>query len=246
MQKEWSLPIGFKDVQGTVHRKVVVSEITGYDEEFLLNGAKKGQTVDVLIGFLLRLVKKIGTLEKIDESVIKKLLVGDLNYLLVAVRCESLGKELEFEIQCPKCKNQEQFSQDLTELSVIELGDEDPREFTVELEKGYVDETGKAHKTAKVQFLSVADQEKMGSALEDPARVMNMLLVKSIVQLGGLPAVSLQIVKSLTKKDRDKIFAEIRNRTPGINLNADIECSSCGYKSKVPIGLESFFGFRAV
>ena len=73
-----------------------------------------------------------------------------------------------------------------------------------------------------------------------------MLLTKSIVQLGSLLSVNQEIVKSLVKRDRDKLLQEINKKTPGINLVVEVPCSECNFRFKIPIGIENFFGYRAI
>jgi len=246
LTNEYSLPIGYKDEAGKVHREVRIKEMCGYDEEYMFNAAKKMQPLVALLGLLERLVISIGDIKPVPIEVFKKLLIGDLNYLVVAIRIEAMGKDLEFAVKCPSCEKQGQYVQDLKELEITTLNDDADKMFDLELEKGYTDSKQIVHKSVKLKYLTVSDQLEVSTLIDNPARAINMLLTKSIVQLGSLLSVNQEIVKSLVKRDRDKLLQEINKKTPGINLVVEVPCSECNFRFKIPIGIENFFGYRAI
>ena len=245
---EMRLPAGFKAEDGTIQREFDVREMTGFDEEFLINNIKEGQEakLDVLLGFAARMLTKLGTIEKITEADIKKLLVGDLTYILFAVRVKSMGEELPFDISCPKCNMINNETVNLTALKVKRLEDTDEREFDVVLDEGYTDENKVAHKKVRLRLLTVDDQlEVLKYTKTDPARSINTCFTKAIIKFGDLAAVTPTILKGLLKRDRDKMMNKITEKTPGVELTSDVICYNCGNKFNVSIGIENFFVSKA-
>ena len=244
------LPAGLVDVNGKLHRDFEVREMTGYDEEYLLNNIKENQEtkLDTLIGFVLKMTVKLGSIEKLTDSDLKKLLIGDLTYMLVAIRQKSFGNFVSFKVNCPNCKKENEEDVDITALKVKGLEDNSPRQFDVKLDAGWKNEAGKVFKDVKIKLLSVEDQiEILKYSKTDIARSVNTMYQKSIVEFGGLPIpVNQLILKELLKRDRDKIGNEIAKQTPGIELTTEITCYECGTKFSVPIGVENFFVSKAV
>lgn len=246
MEFNYILPIGYKAPDGKTHREVIVKEMCGYDEEWAFNAAKTQQPLVALIGLLERLIVSIGEIKPVTQEVIKSLLVGDLNYLVTVVRCVSLGKDLEFSIQCPNCKKQGKFVQDLEQLERITLEDDADRLFEVKLEKGVADIKGDLQKDVTMKFLTVEDQVAISTYINNPAKAINIMLVKSIVKLGNIPSIKEDTVKGMVQKDRAKLLQAIDQKTPGVNLVVDATCEDCGSTYKVPLGIENFFGFKAI
>ena len=60
----FELPRGYADKEGTLHREVVLREITGADQEAMLSPQLRQNPAKMLTALLARVIVRLGTLEK--------------------------------------------------------------------------------------------------------------------------------------------------------------------------------------
>jgi len=78
----FTLPKGFVDQEGTLHRKGVMRLATARDElEPLRDPRVQGNEAFATVIVLAKVVTSLGSLRRIDTDVIDGLFVGDFNYL---------------------------------------------------------------------------------------------------------------------------------------------------------------------
>lgn len=99
----FDLPKGYTDKEGNVHKVGILRYPRGIDREVIIPAASKnparGRTL-----YLARLMKfDDGT--PVNEGVLKKLTLGDRNYLSKLLEDNQFGIDNEIEIECPDCGN---------------------------------------------------------------------------------------------------------------------------------------------
>ena len=92
------LPGGYVDDGGVVHREVELVPLTGADEERL--AGLNAPAVAVITQLLARVVRRIGTLPQPGPGVMRSLLVGDRDFLVVKLRQLTLGDEVDIDLSC--------------------------------------------------------------------------------------------------------------------------------------------------
>lgn len=121
----FTLPRGYADEDGTLHREGVMRLATAADEIQPLNDPRVQANGSYLTVVLLsRVVTKLGDLEEVTPHVVEGLFVSDLAYLQELYERVNAGEEREVAATCPDCG--EQF--DLTirpdgEATLAERGD---------------------------------------------------------------------------------------------------------------------------
>jgi predicted Zn finger-like uncharacterized protein len=102
---EFTLPRGYVDRSGTVHRKGRMRLATAVDEIAPLRDprVRQNQAYHTII-LLARVITHLGTLPAIDTAVIEGLFTADLAFLqeLYRVKNELVGPG-EGEVRCPSC-----------------------------------------------------------------------------------------------------------------------------------------------
>lgn len=101
---EFTLPRGFVDDDGTMHKEGRMRLATAADEIQPLQDPKVQSNQSYLtITLLARVVTDLGTLETVDASVIENLFVADLEYLQAMYeRINNTGRNA-VETGCPEC-----------------------------------------------------------------------------------------------------------------------------------------------
>jgi len=101
---EFSLPRGYVDDDGTLHTEGRMRLATAKDEiQPLQDPHVQSNSSYLTIVLLSRVVTELGTLERIDESVIESLFVTDLEYLQAMYERVNNSGRNTVETACPEC-----------------------------------------------------------------------------------------------------------------------------------------------
>ena len=109
---QFTLPLGYVDAEGNLHREGIMRLATAFDEIAPLKDPRvHSNSAYLLIILLSRVITKLGNLEQINPKVIESLYAADLAYLqdlyrklneqgnmLIHTRCPHCEKEFEMEL----------------------------------------------------------------------------------------------------------------------------------------------------
>ena len=111
----FTLPVGYVDQDGVVHRDGVMRLATAMDEIAPLRDLRvRSNQAYLAIVLLSRVIVKLGTLPAIGTNVVENLYVADLAYLQALYRRLNEEGKSTFEVTCPECQNK--FEVDLADL----------------------------------------------------------------------------------------------------------------------------------
>ena len=103
---EFTLPKGFVDQDGNLHKKGVMRLATAKDEILPLQDYRVASNRAYLVVILLsRVVTQLGTLKSINPSVIENLFSADLAYLQDFYRRINEEGTSKVKVSCPECKH---------------------------------------------------------------------------------------------------------------------------------------------
>jgi hypothetical protein len=115
-QFEFTLPRGFVDSEGTVHKKGVMRLATAMDEIAPLRDVRVSANQAYLTIILLaRVVVKLGTLSQINTAVIENLFAADMAYLQAFYRQINEEGTTIVKRRCPACQTE-------IEIDLADLG----------------------------------------------------------------------------------------------------------------------------
>jgi hypothetical protein len=104
---EFTLPCGYLDAEGMLHRQGTMRRATAADEILPLRDPRVTKNPAYLVVILLsRVVTRLGSLERIDPGVIENLYATDLAYLqdlYNAVNALEGGRQ---SVVCPNCQHE--------------------------------------------------------------------------------------------------------------------------------------------
>lgn len=229
---------------GKVIRTAIVRELTGADEEKIFRALGGGN-----IAHLMNVVLECGTVrlgdlpEKATNRLLKELVIGDREAILLGIRCATYGDEAEIaEWACPECGDPVKITLSLRD-DIETVTSEEPAaalRFDVPLRKG-----GKAI----VRLPNGEDQEAAG---EDPKRNVKeratILLQRCVeyveqpngtkIMFSAFPSYALQ----MGIMDRQAITEEIARRQPRPKYD-DIKFihDSCGKEVSLALDLAEQF-----
>ena len=101
---EFTLPRGFIDMEGTLHRSGVMRLATAMDEIIPLKDMRVKQNQAYLTVLLLsRVISKLGTLSEVHTGIIEKMFSADFAYLQDFYRRINDAEHATIPAQCPNC-----------------------------------------------------------------------------------------------------------------------------------------------
>ena len=108
----FTLPHGYVDSEGTLHREGIMRMATAMDEIAPLKDRRVLQNAGYLVVILLsRVITKLGELDHINPSVVEGLFAGDLAYLQDMYQRVNHQGNNRLAVICPHCE--EEFEVDL-------------------------------------------------------------------------------------------------------------------------------------
>ncbi|MEN6349437.1 MAG: phage tail assembly protein [Syntrophomonas sp.] len=112
---EFTLPKGFVDEAGNLHKKGTMRLANAADEILPLRDPRVQQNPGYLTIILLsRVITRLGSLKAIDTTVVEKLFIADLSYLQNFYQQINEGEIPQISVVCPKC--QHEFSVEVNDL----------------------------------------------------------------------------------------------------------------------------------
>lgn len=225
---------GYKDKDGVTHKEFTLREITGKDEEAIHKSDVKNNGSKVVSVLLTRCVTRIGTMTPKSlgrqkwEELIKSLLVGDQDYMLIQLRKISIGEEIEVNHVCPNkdCKAKLKTVLSVDELEVIPFSGDRVIEF--ELPRGYKDRKGVLHKTGTMRLPTGLDREVLTPLAKTNLAKAETVMLTRLCKFDDGAYVDDDVMSSLSIRDREYLQKLLQEHFFGVKLETEVTCDSCG------------------
>jgi len=102
----FTLPKGYVDAQGNIHREGTMRLATGMDEIAPLRDPRvKGNQAYLTIVILARVITRLGTLTEVNTNVVENLFTADLAYLQDFYRQINSAGDTLMAVTCPECNH---------------------------------------------------------------------------------------------------------------------------------------------
>lgn len=229
------LPAGW--VTGTtLVNKATVRELNGYDEE-RLSRIDLNKNFAVFMTELVAMgVTDLGG-QPPTKDVVRDLLVGDRDALMLGIRTATYGNEVEFKLHCDTCGNDSAVGIELdNDIESVQMEDPLVREFDIPLRHGH----------AKVALLNGRAQEAFAGDLfkKTQAEINTIVLAHSVMSINDEPVLGREDdVKRLSAADRATLADFMAEHQPGPKLTEPIQvhCATCGEEYPMTLGLPAMF-----
>lgn len=222
----------------------VVKELTGADEEAMARAAVGGNSMHFLSTLLECGTEKVGDADpEHTKELLKRLLVGDRDAILIGIRVATYGKELTVPaFVCPECSQVSEvtFSDITTDIETRKLDSPLDAEFELEISKD---------RTVTMRLPNAGDQAIVAENNKWTLPERNTRLIQLCVQhikdndtgrkqsMQGFPSMAL----ALSLRDRRAILDAIAEREPGPRYN-DIKIThDCGKEVSLALDLGDLF-----
>lgn len=218
---------------------VEVRELTGADEEAL---ARVQGSFSRWVSLLLELaVEKIDNVSA-DTDNVGALLVGDRDYLLMAIRKVTWGPEIELSgVQCAKCREFFDVTVHTDDIPIKTLPSRADVNFTVALRNGCSAEVRLPNGHDQAVYL---EKEDLSNAQRNTLLLQRC--VESITQPSGveMPVAGFpsMVREGLSLPDRTRLLHAINSKMPGARYNeVPVKCPECGETTEFGLGPVALF-----
>ena len=245
---DYTLPVGYVDVEGKVHNQIVLKEMTGVEDDMMGNA-------DLPIGervsnVLTACTIKLGNIT--DRETIAKAINDDLDAglplteqdriaAMIYLRRLSISDLYKFERKCPRCgTTAENRATDLRKLEIKVSEHPERRRVKITLPKSGV--------AAVVKVLTAKGALEVGRLRPDQKDLKSLAIVSRLESLDGQPMsdplAALARVKSLPQADRNLIRQVYNAMETYVETDIDVECRNpiCLNKWNFPLDVgQGFF-----
>lgn len=126
MEKTITLPGGFLDSEGLIHKEVTIVPMTGKVRRQIGDQNIRKRAYSILNTILGACIKSIGSIEKINQKLLGEMLSGDRGYCLMEIR-RFRGDSVKAEEQCSRCNETSLYEVSLDSFEINKLEDGDYR-----------------------------------------------------------------------------------------------------------------------
>lgn len=229
------LPGGFSTATGEVVYECEVRELNGYDEEILAR-IPFNEPARLFSTILRQGIVRIGD-EKATPAAVDALLMGDREFLMIAIRRVTWGDDLSLDIQCGNCSETFTAILDLRSDIPLKKLEEGNRFFTVSLRDGREVRLHLPDGDAQTALLTTGMTGNIGA-------INTALLAACIDVIDEIPAVGAPPVQRLSVRDRNTLLEQLAERAFGPQLGeVKVACSECRKDIDLPLSLATLFPF---
>jgi len=254
------LPGGYMLSDGTCHQMVKLRQLTGREEEMILDGDavndddNNKNVITLLTQVLTNCIESIGPIKEINPDVVRQLLICDRDYLLLKLRQITFGNRIDAQAQCPNdsCRKPMHIDFDLKNIKV-QRKDIGKGVYSIRLSSlaSYRDSKNKKNnnnvKHSEIQFRlpNVADQEEIAEELykekKNESKALTKLLQRCLIRVGSITEIDENLIYSLPMLARREIDLKMQECSPIVDLRIHIKCPECGMDFTSPFDLQNFF-----
>lgn len=220
--------------EGVWYREAEVKELNGADEEAI--AAAGSSSYRVFETLLLRGVRTVGN-EFMNRKLAAELLIGDREYLVMAIRRATFGNDLEFEeLPCPHCEELVDLTVPLDAIPFTRLENPEQTEFEVPLRRGAVAFVRLPTGEDQAAVLTIKD----GNAAKQDSEILGRCVLR--VQEADGTVTRRPPATSLPMSDRKAVLKFLADTQPGPRYgDFSFEHETCGKEVTLPISLATLF-----
>jgi len=246
------LPGGYMLPDGTRHQVVKLRQLTGREEEMILDGeADTNNVTTLLTQILTNCIESIGPIKDINPDIVRQLLICDRDYLLLKLRQITFGDQIDAQVQCPNesCRKPMHIDFDLKNIKV-QRKDVGNGVYSIRLSPlaSYKDSEKDSNvKHSEIQFRlpNVGDQEEIAEELykekKNESKALTKLLQRCLIRVGSIGEIDENIIYSLSMLARREIDLKMHEYSPKVDLRIHIQCPHCATDYTSPFDLQNFF-----
>ncbi len=232
-------------LDGNFYQEVKLHPPAGKEMELLANASSPCSLASVVTTLLTHCIHRIGPITNINTRVVRSLLTGDRDYLILKLRQMTFGNKVEATLVCPNpdCGQKVDINFQISNIP-IKPGKISSLVFTVKLPKqaAFKDNNGNKHYRVEFRLPNGADQEELALLVEkDETEAVNKLLARCIGKIGKITEINQSLVEKLASPAREKIESAMEELAPQVEQDMETTCRECNHVFSFPFNISKFF-----
>ena len=241
----FTLPGGYITNDGTCHKEVKLRQLTGKEEEIIVDVDTNSNIPSALTTLLANCIQQIGPIKEITVNVIQKLLICDRDYLLLKLRQITFGNRIDARVLCPnnQCKKPMDIDFDTRNIEIQrKVMGSCVFSHTLSGQSFYKDKNGIIHRDIEFRLPNVYDQEQIAQIYEaNQSKALTKLIARCLIRIGSINTIDEDLVQSFSIPTRREIDLVMRKVSPTVDLQINIHCPECGTDFSSLFDIHDFF-----
>src|SRR5262245_29862369 len=232
-----TLPGGYIADDGVVHREAMLRPLTGLEEEWLMAMAADSFAASIVTSLLTRWLVRIGSSARVTANLVRDLLVGDRDFLIVKLRELTFGTRVNAVIGCSSavCGKPMDVGFSLADLE-IEAKPATTRFFRKAIHSSI------CFLEAEFRLPTGRDQETLARLFhEDEAAAVDRLLARCVRRIGPNDKVGDGESLEMNDAGRREVIDEIERLAPAVVVELESACPECRTPCSVVLDFTTFF-----
>jgi hypothetical protein len=235
-----SLPGGYVDETGAVHGEAELTPLTGRDEERLAAVPPDMPAAAVVTDLLARHLVRIGALRPVTVSLVRDMLVGDRNYLILKLREMTFGKRVDAIFYCPNpdCGKPMDVTFSLDDIEV-RRAPVPTRFVSLRLDAASGNDP---LDTIEFRLPTGGDQEAVaGISRRDEDQAVRALIARCVRPCGAQTPFDQGMIAEISPEAISRIETAMYERAPHADVEPEAVCPECKATFVAPFDMASFF-----
>ena len=212
----YSLPCGYIDAEGTIHKEIELNEMTMKDMDLMASRNVPGdRKLELLLG---RCLKRVGNITDGPTllNLPAQMATGDRVFMLLMLRQISVGDDYPLKAQCPECRKKSTYNIGMSTLEIQQMAEPEKRLYSIQTPSGKM-----------VTFKILTGMDEAAAAKIDTESLFSKSLLARITDIDGVPP-TLADVKEMSARDVNFLMTEFDKADGGVNTTLELECPHCG------------------
>lgn len=217
-------------IEGRWAREAAVRPLNGRDEEWLAGWERSVPSAFVQSALLERCVTRVGGVQA-DAALIKRMLVGDRDYLLLCLRRLCLGPTFDATTECPACQSRIDLSFGADDIPVEERPQRAP---------SLVADVARSDGTvAHVRYHLPTGRDQEVAALASAADRTTALIASCVEAVDDVEDAG-AATRLLDSSAAEQLEQTMEREAPQVTADMDFVCPVCGHASSRDFELVPF------
>jgi hypothetical protein len=214
-ENTFALPGGLALQPNRTLSHAVLRPLTGRDEEWLARHRSSPSAVRV--SWVLRQCLLALDDSPLTGDLVRRLLVGDRDYLMVQLRRITLGDRVQAVVVCPQCNQK---------MDVDLRLDDAPVQLRPQRQDTY--ELDISGRVVRFRLPNGADQEAVLFGENSAEALLDRCMIDDTAN-------------SLSEAEREAMIAEMERLAPQVDVELDLSCPECSHQFVLPFDTSAFF-----
>lgn len=237
-----TLPGGFLDKNGKLHRDVELSVLAGNEEEWLANSQLSPAAMTTYL--LKQCVQRIGEIQPVNKQHVRQLLVSDREFLLLKLRQNTFGDRIQSNLPCPwpECHHKIDIDFNISDIPIT-ASPSIKASYEIKLDASEHSPTVNVmSKIISFRLPNGSDQEAITQFIDtNESLAMNQLLRHCLLSIDNENPPTAISIDRLTLAERFQIERSMEAIAPNLDLTMELSCPHCKRSFVAPFEIQDFF-----